>query len=212
MNFIQSALCAAALTVCANANADLNVATVDIQKIMDGYYKTHDVVSEANKAYKEVQKIFNTRTETIKAMEIEFTDMTTKLKDPMLNEKDKEALKQKAEIKRQELIALDKERKSFVDRQLKSLQERMKKETSVILTEINTTTEAIAKAGKYDIVMDKSAKTPRANNVFMYTSPSLDITDSILKELNKNAPAGFDPTKKPGQSALPETPAAPAAK
>ncbi len=140
MNFIQSALCAAALTVCANANADLSVATVDIQKIMDGYYKTHDVVSEANKAYKEVQKIFNTRTETIKAMEKEFTDMATKLKDPMLNEKDKKALEQKAQVKRQELIALDQERKSFVDRQLKSLQERMKKETSVILTEINTTT------------------------------------------------------------------------
>ena len=47
------------------------------------------------------------------------------------------------------------------------------------------------------------------NNVFVYTKPSMDITPTVMKELNKDAPAGFDPTKKK-TPAVPAAPAAPA--
>ena len=43
----------------------------------------------------------------------------------------------------------------------------------------------------------------------MYTKPSMDITPSVMKELNKDAPKGFDPTKKK-TPAVPAAPAAPA--
>ncbi len=213
MKFVKSALfTAVALAFSANANADLSVATVDVQKLMDSYYKTHDAVTEINKAYQEVQKTFNTRTEMLKTMEKEFNDMVAKLKDPMLNDADKKKLEQKIQIKRQEVIALDQERKGYAERMLKSLQETMRQRTTGIIAEISKLTETISAEKKFDVVMDKSAKTHRANNVFMYTAPSMDITATILKELNKNAPAGFDPNKKPGAPAVPTTPAQSTAK
>ncbi len=213
MKFVKSALfAAAALAFSANANADLNVATVDVQKLMDSYYKTHEAVAEINKAYQEVQKTFNSRTEMLKTMEKDFNDMVAKLRDPMLNDADKKKLEQKIQIKRQEVIALDQERKGYAERMLKSLQETMRQRTTGIIAEISKLTETISAEKKYDIVMDKSAKTPRSNNVFMFTAPSMDITDTVLKELNKNAPAGFDPTKKPGAPAVPNTTAQPEAK
>ena len=184
------------MALSATANAELKVATVDVQKLFADYYKTHEAQAEVDKAAQTVQETNNTRAETIKKMEADFNDMVKQLQDPMLNEKDKKELEQKAQIKRQEVIALEQERRGFVERQLKSLQEQMKVRSTKIMGEITKITEGIATKGNYD-------------QVFVYTKPSMDITPSVMKELNKDAPKGFDPTKKK-TPAVPAAPAAPA--
>lgn len=209
MRFFKTALCvSAAMALSATANAELKVATVNVQKLFADYYKTHEAQAEVDKAAQAVQETNNTRTETIKKMEAEFNDMAKKLQDPVLNEKDKKELEQKAQIKRQEVIALEQERRGFVERQLKSLQEQMKMRSAKIMEEITKVTEDIATKGSYDLILDKSAQALRSNQVLVYSKPSMDITPSVMKELNKNAPKDFDPTKKKA----PATPAAPAAK
>ncbi len=209
MRFFKTALCvSAAMALSATANAELKVATVNVQKLFADYYKTHEAQAEVEKAAQAVQETNNTRTETIKKMEAEFNDMVKKLQDPVLNEKDKKELEQKAQIKRQEVIALEQERRGFVERQLKSLQEQMKMRSAKIMEEITKVTEDIATKGSYDLILDKSAQALRSNQVLVYSKPSMDITPSVMKELNKNAPKDFDPNKKKA----PATPAAPAAK
>lgn len=197
------------MALSATANAELKVATVDVQKLFADYYKTHEAQAEVDKAAQTVQETNNTRAETIKKMEADFNDMVKQLQDPMLNEKDKKELEQKAQIKRQEVIALEQERRGFVERQLKSLQEQMKVRSTKIMGEITKITEGIATKGNYDLILDKSAQALRSNQVFVYTKPSMDITPSVMKELNKDAPKGLDPTKKK-TPAVPAAPAAPA--
>ena len=189
------------MALSATANAELKVATVDVQKLFADYYKTHEAQAEVDKAAQTVQETNNTRAETIKKMEADFNDM--------LNEKDKKELEQKAQIKRQEVIALEQERRGFVERQLKSLQEQMKVRSAKIMGEITKITEGIATKGNYDLVLDKSAQALRSNQVFVYTKPGMDITPTVMKELNKDAPEGFDPSKKKAP-AVPAAPAAPA--
>ena len=123
------------MALSATANAELKVATVDVQKLFADYYKTHEAQAEVDKAAQTVQETNNTRAETIKKMEADFNDMVKQLQDPMLNEKDKKELEQKAQIKRQEVIALEQERRGFVERQLKSLQEQMKVRSTKIMGE-----------------------------------------------------------------------------
>ena len=143
------------MALSATANAELKVATVDVQKLFADYYKTHEAQAEVDKAAQTVQETNNTRAETIKKMEADFNDMVKRLQDPMLNEKDKKELEQKAQIKRQEVIALEQERRGFVERQLKSLQEQMKVRSAKIMGEITKITEGIATKGNYDLVLDK---------------------------------------------------------
>lgn len=197
------------MALSATANAELKVATVDVQKLFADYYKTHEAQAEVDKAAQTVQETNNTRAETIKKMEADFNDMVKRLQDPMLNEKDKKELEQKAQIKRQEVIALEQERRGFVERQLKSLQEQMKVRSAKIMGEITKITEGIATKGNYDLVLDKSAQALRSNQVFVYTKPGMDITPTVMKELNKDAPERFDPSKKKAP-AVPAAPAAPA--
>ena len=104
---------------------------------------------------------------------------------------------------------LEQERRGFVERQLKSLQEQMKVRSAKIMGEITKITEGIATKGNYDLVLDKSAQALRSNQVFVYTKPGMDITPTVMKELNKDAPEGFDPSKKKAP-AVPAAPAAPA--
>lgn len=163
------------MALSATANAELKVATVDVQKLFADYYKTHEAQAEVDKAAQTVQETNNTRAETIKKMEADFNDMVKRLQDPMLNEKDKKELEQKAQIKRQEVIALEQERRGFVERQLKSLQEQMKVRSAKIMGEITKITEGIATKGNYDLVLDKSAQALRSNQVFVYTKPGMDI-------------------------------------
>ena len=197
------------MALSATANAELKVATVDVQKLFADYYKTHEAQAEVDKAAQTVQETNNTRAETIKKMEADFNDMVKRLQDPMLNEKDKKELEQKAQIKRQEVIALEQERRGFVERQLKSLQEQMKVRSAKIMGEITKITEGIATKGNYDLVLDKSAQALRSNQVFVYTKPGMDITHTVMKELNKDAPDGCAPSKKKAP-AVPAAPAAPA--
>ena len=77
------------MALSATANAELKVATVDVQKLFADYYKTHEAQAEVDKAAQTVQETNNTRAETIKKMEADFNDMVKRLQDPMLNEKDK---------------------------------------------------------------------------------------------------------------------------
>lgn len=84
------------MALSATANAELKVATVDVQKLFADYYKTHEAQAEVDKAAQTVQETNNTRAETIKKMEADFNDMVKRLQDPMLNEKDKKELEQKS--------------------------------------------------------------------------------------------------------------------
>ena len=163
---------------------------MDVQKLFADYYKTHEAQAEVDKAAQTVQETNNTRAETIKKMEADFNDMVKRLQDPMLNEKDKKELEQKAQIKRQEVIALEQERRGFVERQLKSLQEQMKVRSAKIMGEITKITEGIATKGNYDLVLDKSAQALRSNQVFVYTKPGTlcAVFSSFLKMIGLIVP------------------------
>ena len=81
------------MALSATANAELKVATVDVQKLFADYYKTHEAQAEVDKAAQTVQETNNTRAETIKKMEADFNDMVKRLQDPMLNEKPRSSVR-----------------------------------------------------------------------------------------------------------------------
>lgn len=199
MNFFKSALClSAAVAFSATANADLKVATIDGLKLFNDYYKTHELKAELEVKQKNIIETDNIRSESIKERVNEYNALTKQLAEPVLSDKDRKDIAQKVEIKKQELIALEQQRRGHRERQVKALQEQTNLRRIEIIKEITRVTEEEAKKGSYDIVIDKSARTLDSRPIVPYTKPSFDITPSVLKELNKNAPKDFDPNKKDG--------------
>jgi Skp family chaperone for outer membrane proteins len=62
-----------------------------------------------------------------------------------------------------------------------------------ILEEIRKIVEEHAKAENYDYVFDKSGLSTSQVPFLLYTKDATDVTAVLLKDLNKEAPADFQP-------------------
>lgn len=208
MNLIKSTLFAAAsLMMLSAAQADSpkveKIATVDVQKIFKDYYKTHEAQKDLTVDEKAIQEKNVDRMEKIKALEKELTDMQKKAADSSMSDDAKKKMVETFNLKQADYVSLQKEREEFLNRSLKSLNTKKEGKMRVIIEEIYKTVDAAAAKGEFDLVLDKSATSAVGTKVVMFAKGNLDVTEAILKDLNKDAPEGFDPAKT-------ETPAAPA--
>ncbi|NJR43660.1 MAG: OmpH family outer membrane protein [Akkermansiaceae bacterium] len=85
---------------------------------------------------------------------------------------------------------MDRERREFIQRRQQALNERMMQRMRGILEEIRKLVEEKAKADNFDYVIDKSGTSASQVPFLLYSKDSSDITPSILKDLNKDAPEG----------------------
>jgi Skp family chaperone for outer membrane proteins len=109
--------------------------------------------------------------------------------------------------KQQEGIALDRERREFLQRRNPSLNENMVQRMKGILDEIRKLVEEKAKTEDYDYVFDKSGLSTSQVPFFLYTKDATDITAVLLKDLNKDAPAESEPSEEAAEEPAPEAPA-----
>lgn len=208
--FNTTMIVAAAMSMVAVAQAELKVATVDMQQLFKDYYKTHDAQKELDKTKKEIEADNAKRMEKVQAIEKELQDMQKRAQDPSMSDKTKKDLEEQFQLKRNEGVALEKERREFLERKGRALNETMRLKMTSIVDEINKIATDKATAGKFDLVLDKSAQAASQTKVFMYTKPSMDITPEVMKELNASAPAGFDPSKTSVDLQVPAAAPAPA--
>lgn len=188
------AAAAMAMTGSASAEGD-KLVTVDVQKLFKDYYKTHEAQKELNTFRARIQTENTERIEKIQAIEKELNDLKKQIEDPSLSEKKKQELTEKFRLKTADGMALDKERREYLERRQKSLQEQMGQKMRLIVEEINKIVEEKARQADYDFVFDASALSAAQTKVIMFCKDKFDVTPEIMKDLNKEAPAGFDPSK-----------------
>ena len=207
MKFLnKSLIAAAALSLVASASAELKIATVDVQKLFKDYYKTHEAQKELDTARTEVQAKNNERVAKIQAIEKDLKELKKQVEDPAINEKSKKDLADQFQLKNNEGVALDQERRQYLERRNRALGEQMKVKLTGIIEQINKVTTDAAKKGGFDIVFDSSAQAMSQTKVLMFTKEGFDITPSVMKELNASAPKDFDPSKSVAPA--PQVPAA----
>lgn len=138
-----------------------------------GFINTERVLREAapaKAAQAKIEQEFSRR-------ERELQDMAGRLKS--LSEKlDKDAaiLSESDRIKRQrELAELDKDFQRKQREFREDLNQRRNEELGLVLERANKVIKQIAETEKYDIVLQEG----------VYVSPRIDITDKVLKQLNK---------------------------
>ena len=181
---------AASLTCMAAAqDGKLKIATVDMQELFKQYYKTNDAQKTINLERARIQKDNNERMAKIRDIETSLGNLRKQLDDPAINDSKKQALFKDWQMQQQEGIALDRERREFLQRRNQMLNEKMLQRMKGILEEIRKLVEEHAKADAFDYVFDKSGLSTSQVPFLLYTKDATDITASLLKDLNKDAPA-----------------------
>lgn len=160
--------CAAVLALCWSS-----VASVQAQESKIGFVSTERIFREATlakTAQAKIEQEFSKRDREIQDLAARLKAMSEKFdKDgPVLSESDR--------IKRQrELIDLDKDFQRKQREIREDLNQRQNEERAIISERAYKVTKQIAEAEKIDIIFQDA----------VYVSPRIDITDKVLKALNK---------------------------
>ena len=208
---IFTAVFAASLIGIASAQeGKLKIATVDMQELFKQYYRTNEAQKQINVERARIQKDNNERLARIRELENSLGNLRKQLDDPAINDSRKQQLFKDWQMQQQEGIALDRERREFLQRRNQALNEKMVQRMKGILEEIRKHVEEQAKTDDYDYVFDKSGLSTSQVPFLLYTKDATDITAGLLKDLNKDAPAESLPADGDPAPELPEAPVAPA--
>jgi len=166
----------------------LNIATVDMQALFKDYHRTNEAQKQINIERARIQKENNERLSRIRELDTELQNMRKQLDDPSISDVRKQTVYQEWQMKQNEGIALDRERREFLQRRNQALNEKMVQRMKGILEEIRKLVEEEAKKEDYDYVFDKSGLSTSQVPFLLYTKDATDITSVLLEDLNKDAP------------------------
>ena len=194
--FLGVALAASLITVATAQDDKLKIATVDMQELFKQYYRTNEAQKQINVERARIQKDNNERLARIRELETNLGNLKKQIEDPAINDSKKQALFKDWQMQQQEGIALDRERREFLQRRNQALNEKMVQRMKGILEEIRKLVEEQAKTDNYDYVFDKSGLSTSQVPFLLYTKDATDITAGLLKDLNKDAPEESAPAEE----------------
>ena len=173
------------------AKADLKIAVIDLGKTFDQYSVTGDARKKLNEKHDQYQKELQDMISDYNHMGEELEALIKASQDPTLSKDAQMAKAKAAEDKKQEFLALKnklEERKNELDKELNDEMLRRHKE---ILDQITQVVNGYAGPAGYDLVIDTSSVTPTSgvSIILFHSSKLIDITQEIITQLNKAAPA-----------------------
>ena len=160
-----------------------SVATVDMQKLFSEYHLTKGAQAkvkgkENNEKLAEIRKI---------ATKIE--ELNKKIADGTIAPKAKEEFVRERKIQANKGNALESNRREWLNRQNKAINESIAAEMKQILDEIQVKVSAYASDNDLDMVFDKSALSASRTKFLAFSKDQFDVTSVLLKSLNEGAPA-----------------------
>jgi Skp family chaperone for outer membrane proteins len=186
--------------------ADQKIATFNLRKAFDSYYKTIQSTAALKQEAAEVDKERTQMVENGRKHEDEWRKLIDKANDQSLSAEERDKAKKAASDKYAELET-DKQYINTFDREASArLREKERLRRDDIVKEISAVVSAHAKAAGYILVLDVSGESANLAPVVLYANGQDDMTDGIIKELNAAAPPGSLDTNTPAASNLLHSP------
>jgi len=187
--------------------ADFKIATIDLRKVFESYYKTVQAnIAISNNAV-ERDKELNSMNDARRKGQSEWQEAEASANTMSLSADEREKYKKKAQDLLVELQIRSESISNYYTTTEAKRREEMARHVNDITTEIFGVMNAMAKKQGYTLILDRTAVTMTGNPLVLYTSGENDLTDLLIKELNStapaapapdtNSPAGVSPGAKP---------------
>ena len=165
-----------------------SIATISLDKVYNGYWKTDQENEKFNKRKDEaLEKIKERRDDLLKLGEV-FQRMVKALNDPNLSTAERAKRKGQADLKQREYGQLSEAIQAYQNASRKELELEMRKARDEIMDEIQKVVAAKAKAKGYEFVFDKAGKSAAIAPIVVYSADGHDLTAEVLKQLNLSDP------------------------
>jgi outer membrane protein len=169
--------------------AEVRLATIDLRKVFDSYWKTKEADTSLKERAADMDKQYKDLTDDWKKARDEFQKLQTAAGDQAVAADEREKRKKAADLKLLEIRESEQTLDSFRRQAAATLDEQKRRMRDKILGEIRTAVTAKAKGAGYTMVIDLAAESANSTPVVLYTNGENDITDDILSQLNATAPA-----------------------
>lgn len=178
-----------ALSLAANAQPAVKLLVVDMAKLYDSHYKTVEqnakIQADDAKAQEEVDKM----NKEGNALVEEYKSLNDQSNNPTLTSEAKAKAQAEAQKKLEGIQTKQREVQGFIQNTRNSLGQRLNTFRSLMLEEISKIATDVAKRKGGTVLLDKAGPTGIGISNLIYADAGFDITDDVLKEINKDRPA-----------------------
>ncbi len=206
---IQSLVAVAAIaltSLTAHAQTAPKILVVDLAKLFDNHWKTKEqqvkLKADGAKAQDQIaqlQKDGNALVDQFKELDEQSKNPTATAEAKAKAQTDAQKLYDQIQQKRSEL-------NSFAQNTQSTLRQRFETFKTLMIEEITKVAVDIAKKKGATFLLDKSGPTLVGVSNILYFDSSLDITDEVMSELNKDAPAVTPTAASPAAPATSDSP------
>jgi len=169
--------------------ADQKIATIDLKKVFDDYFKTKLADAQIKEDATGLDKDRKALTEQYQKLTEDYKKAVDDANNQAVSGEEREKRKKAAEGKLIEINDLEGVIKQFDRTARGNLEEKQRIAREKLLTEIRAIVTAKVKAGGYTLVLDVAGEGLSRTPVVFFSSGENDITSSVLAQLNANAPA-----------------------
>lgn len=166
-----------------SATAQTKVASVDMKKLFNGYWKTKSAQTLLEKSKADLRKDLKDMADGLEKSQADYRQLLEQASDPAISSEEREKRKQASVAKSKEINTSKVALEQYQRQAESSLGEKSQRMSGNLVAEIQKAIADKAKAGGYSAVMNSAA-----TEVVVFTDSSIDITEAVLKQLNAGAP------------------------
>jgi outer membrane protein len=178
-----------AVTLVAQAQPAPKILVVDMAKLYDGHWQTEEQNAKLNHDQQLAQADLERMNKEGTALVDQYKELDEQSKSPALTTEARAKAQADAQKKVEEIQSKQNEIQAFQSNTQRSLQQRVKTFRDVMLEQISNAAAKIAKEKGATLLVDKSGPSLIGVSNIIYSDPAYDITDEVMKEINKDRPA-----------------------
>ncbi len=183
---------ACGLLLAGSAVAETKIGVVDLKKVFEGYWRTGQADKQLKDRKSEFDRMLGNLEEDYKKSNEELKKLVEAANDQAVSSQERDKRKVDVEKKVADIREQENSIRNYRDTAGRELNTQMTRLRESVLREIRGTVEEKSKSAGYQLVFDIAAVSGNNTPVILYTvlnGTEVDITDSVLKSLNANAPA-----------------------
>ena len=192
-NCLKSILPTFALSVllAGPASAETKIATIDLRKVFDNYWKTLQATAALKERAADLDRDHKKMLEDYTKAKADYQKALASASDPAIAPEEKEKRKQTAETKLVEIKDVEVQITGFERQARSNLDTQRQRMRDDVLKEIRAAIGDKARSAGYSLVLDTAAESLNNTPILMFTNGENDITETILSQMNSTAPAGL---------------------
>ena len=171
-----------------SAFAQGRIATVDLRKVFDNYWKKKQAEASLKDRQTDMEKEDRNMVDDYKKIKDDYQSMLASANDQAVSSEEREKRKTAAEEKLRRMKEMEDSIAQYERTARTTIMEQSDRMRANILKEITNVVSAKAKVAGFSLVIDTASETANRTPVILFSNNENDITDSVLQQLNATAP------------------------